>query len=132
MPPVTTSLVACLAVLLCFAMTALVGRARGRHGIKAPATTGHPEFERWYRVHQNTVEQLVVFLPSLMFFGTFVDSKIGAAIGLVWIVGRVHYARSYLRDPEKRGLGMVLTLLPTAVLLIGSIVGIVAVGARWV
>ena len=131
MPPVATSFVACLALLVYFALTALVGRARAKHGIKAPATTGHPEFERWFRVQQNTLEQMVVFLPALMLFGTFVHSKIGAAIGLAWIVGRVLYARAYVRDPETRGPGMMITLMATAALLIGAIIGIARVGARW-
>jgi uncharacterized membrane protein YecN with MAPEG domain len=131
MPPLATSLVACLALLTCFVMTALVGRARGKYGVDAPATTGHPMFERWFRVHQNTVEQIVVFLPSLMLFGIFVSSRVGAAVGLVWIAGRVLYAWSYTKDPAKRHPGMGLTLGSTAVLLIGAIVGIVMTGARW-
>lgn len=131
MPPVAASFVACLALLFTFVLTALVGRARGRHGVKAPATTGHPQFERWFRVQQNTIEQLVVFLPALLLFGAFVDSRVGAAIGLAWIAGRAHYAWSYVRDPERRGPGMVVTLLATATLLIGATVAIGMVGVRW-
>ena len=29
-----------------------VGQARGKFGVKAPAVTGHPEFERAFRAHQ--------------------------------------------------------------------------------
>ena len=131
MPPLATSFVACLALVLYFVLSALAARARARYGIKAPATTGHLEFEKRFRVQQNTLEQIVLFLPSLLLFGVFVDSRIGAAIGLVWIVARLHYAWSYYRDPEKRTPGMVATLLTTAILLIGAIVGIVVVGVRW-
>jgi uncharacterized membrane protein YecN with MAPEG domain len=131
MPPVATSFVACMALLFMFALTVVAARARGRYGVKAPATAGHPEFEKRFRVQQNTLEQIVVFLPSLLLFGTFVDSRIGAAIGLIWIAGRAHYAWSYIRDPEKRGPGMAVTLLATAVLLIGAAVGIARVGIGW-
>jgi hypothetical protein len=31
-----------------------VGNLRGKHAIKAPATSGHPEFDRAYRVQLNT------------------------------------------------------------------------------
>ncbi|MEX2648513.1 MAG: MAPEG family protein [Alphaproteobacteria bacterium] len=72
-----------------------------------------------------------MFVPALPLFGTFVNSRIGAAIGVVWIAGRAHYAWSYVRDPEKRGPGMIATLLGSAVLLPGAIVGIVLVGVRW-
>ncbi|MEX2648516.1 MAG: MAPEG family protein [Alphaproteobacteria bacterium] len=131
MPPVAASFVACLALLLYFVLSANAVRARARYGVKAPATTGHLEFEKRFRVQQNTLEQIVVFVPALLFFGAFVDSRIGAAIGLVWIAGRAHYAWSYVRDPEKRGPGMVATLLSTAVLLVGALVGIGLVGLRW-
>ncbi len=131
MPPVAASFVACLALALYFALSANAARARARYGVKAPATTGHPEFEKRFRVQQNTLEQIVVFVPALLLFGAFVDSRLGAAIGLLWIAGRAHYAWSYVRDPEKRGPGMIATLLSSAVLLVGAIAGIVVVGIRW-
>ena len=131
MPPVLTSLVACLAILLALVLTAMVGKARGKYAVNAPATTGHPEFEKLHRAHANTVEQLVLFLPSLMFFGIMIDSKIAAMIGVVWLAGRLYYVRSYLRDPASRGPGVVLTIVPTAVLLVGSIVALVMQGVAW-
>jgi glutathione S-transferase len=131
MPPLLASLVACLAVLLALVLGAMVGRARQRYNVPAPATTGHPEFEKLQRVHANTVEQLVLFLPPLLIFGAVVDSKIAALLGLVWIGGRLHYARSYLRDPATRLPGMFVTLGATAILLVGSIIGIVVTGIGW-
>ena len=76
-----------------------VGAARGRHGVAAPAMTGHPEFERLVRVQANTIEGLVVYLPCLWLFSAYVDARLGAGLGVVWIVGRLIYARAYARDP---------------------------------
>ena len=99
-----------------------VGSMRGKHGVKAPATAGHPEFERMFRVQQNTMEQLVVFIPTLWIYGYLVNWFWGAAIGLVFIVGRFIYRASYVKDPDSRGLGFTLTFLPTAVMLVWSLV----------
>ncbi len=99
-----------------------VGSMRGKHGVKAPATTGHPEFERMFRVQQNTMEQLVVFIPALWIYGYLVNWFWGAAIGLVFIVGRFIYRASYVKDPDSRGIGFTLTFLPTAVMLVWSLI----------
>ncbi len=82
----------------------LVGRARRTYGVVAPATTGNATFERYYRVQQNTIEQLVVFLPSLWLFGLFTNPVLGALIGLVYIIGRVLYLRRYVSDRPLRAV----------------------------
>lgn len=94
-----------------------VGSMRGKHGVKAPAVTGHPEFERMFRVQQNTMEQLVAFIPALWIYAYLVNPFWGAAMGLVFIVGRFIYRASYVKDPDSRGIGFTLTFLPTAVML---------------
>jgi hypothetical protein len=96
-----------------------VGRARARCGVPAPATAGHPEFERYYRVHMNTLEQLAMFLPLLWMFATYVSALWGAALGAVFIVGRAIYARAYVRDPASRSLGFGVTFLPMLAMLLG-------------
>ena len=53
------ALITLLTVLLISVAMYLVGKARARHGIEAPATTGNPEFERVFRAHQNTLEATV-------------------------------------------------------------------------
>ena len=103
-----------------------VGRARQQYGVKAPATTGHEVFERHYRVQQNTVEQLVVFLPSLYLFASFVHAGIAAALGAVFIVGRALYARGYVADPEKRGPGFLIGYVASNLLLLGGLLGALA------
>lgn len=117
------ALVILLALAEFVALAILVGRARGKYGVKAPATTGHEVFERWFRVHYNTMELLVVFVPSIWLFGIYVNPQLGAAIGAVYLVGRVMYVRSYVRDPAARGGGFGLSMLPTLVLLVGAAIG---------
>ena len=99
-----------------------VGSMRGKHGVKAPAVTGHPEFERMFRVQQNTMEQLVAFIPALWIYAYLVNPFWGAAMGLVFIVGRFLYRASYVKDPDSRGLGFTLTFLPTAVMLVWALI----------
>lgn len=99
-----------------------VGGMRGKHGVKAPAMSGPPEFERMMRVHQNTMEQLIVFLPALWLHAFFVNPLWAAGIGLVYIVGRFIYRSAYLRDPSGRSLGFTTGFFATAVLLIWALV----------
>jgi glutathione S-transferase len=127
------ALVTLLSLALFFWMGADVARARVRFGVPAPAVTGHPEFERHFRVQANTLEGLILFLPSLWLFALTIDGlrssdlgdKIAASLGLVWIVGRVIYRRSYVRDPASRGLGFSVQALASMLLLIGGLVAIV-------
>jgi uncharacterized membrane protein YecN with MAPEG domain len=117
------ALVLALALIEYFAFGILVGRARGQYGVEAPATTGHPIFERYHRVHQNTLEQLVIFVPALWMFGVYASAPIAALLGLVFIAGRFVYLRGYVQDPKKRSTGTMITLLAQAVLLVGGAVG---------
>lgn len=103
-----------------------VGRARGEFEVRAPAVTGHPTFERHFRVHQNTLEQLVLFLPSLWLSAALVGQGFAAGVGVLFVVGRVLYANAYVRDPEKRGPGMLLGFVASAVLLVSAFVGAIA------
>ena len=95
---IVTALALIQAVLFAFQ----VGSARVKHGISAPAVSGHDEFERHYRVHQNTMEQLIVFLPALWMFGYFIHPYWGAGIGLVFVASRFMYQRAYIKDPKSR------------------------------
>ena len=99
------------------------GQARGQYGVAAPATVGHPVFERWFRVQINTVEQLVIFLPALWMFASFVSPWLAALLGLGFGVGRYLFARGYVEDPAKRGPGFVVTLASNALLVVGALVG---------
>lgn len=102
-----------------------VAGARARYGIKAPATTGHEIFERYFRVQQNTLELLIVFIPGLYLFGHYFDPRWAAAIGVLFLIGRQIYAVTYVKDPAKRGAGYGLSFLPAVVLIVGGLVGAV-------
>src|SRR5947209_2839590 len=108
MPPILPALVTGLALVLYTVLGFNVGRARGRYNVSAPATQGDPGFERVYRVHQNTLEQLVLFLPALWLFSLFVSPLWGGGIGLIWILGRILYAWGYYRDASQRGPGFLI------------------------
>jgi glutathione S-transferase len=105
----------------------LVGGARARYKVAAPATTGHPDFERTFRVHYNTLELLVAFIPSIWLFGLYLNPRWGAIIGAVFLVGRALYAVGYIRAPEKRELGATLSFAAVAVLLFGALFGVIRV-----
>jgi glutathione S-transferase len=116
------TIVAVLALIQYTVFGALVGKARMTYKVEAPAVHGDPVFERYYRVHMNTLESLVMFLPSLFLFANYVDANIAAGLGVVFIVGRLLYARAYIKDPKSRGLGYMLTFLPSVILALGALV----------
>ena len=120
------ALVSALALLLYVATFAAAGRARHRFDVKAPSVTGPPEFERALRVQQNTLEQLVWFIPALWLFALYVSGPWGGWIGLVWIAGRAHYAVAYTRDPATRGPGFLVGFASAGLLLAGALIGILA------
>jgi glutathione S-transferase len=126
------AIVTVLALLQLIWLGLSVGRARARYNVPAPATSGNEMFERHFRVHMNTLEQLVVFLPAMWMFASFVSPLWAAVLGAVFIIGRFVYASAYLRDPGSRSLGFALTALPMLAMLIGSLVWavqLVAIGA---
>ena len=98
-----------------------VGRARYKYGVQAPAITGAPEFERAYRAQMNTLEWLPVFMISMWLFAYELNAMIAAALGVVWIAGRIWYAVGYTQDPAKRGPGFGIQALATMVLLAGAL-----------
>ncbi len=128
LPGLLSAVVTILALLVFFYMGTRVAAARGKHGIKAPATTGHPEMDRAVRVHMNTLEQLIVFLPLLWLATVYFHwaGWLPAVIGGVWIIGRLMYMQAYMADPDKRGLGFGITALAHVVLLIMAVAGIIA------
>jgi glutathione S-transferase len=120
-----TALVTLLAVLFYFFTSVQVSRARVKYGVKHPAISGDPDFERVFRVQMNTLEWLPIFLPSLWLFAVYVSDWIAAVIGIVWILGRVAYMIGYMRAAPQRAPGFLIQTLATAVLLFGSLGAIV-------
>jgi hypothetical protein len=101
-----------------------VGRARGKFKIAAPATTGHPDFERVYRVQMNTTENAIAFLPALWLFAYYVSPMWSGVVGAIWIVGRIWYGRAYAQAASKRTGGFMLSSVAMMTLALGAAVGL--------
>ena len=119
------AIVILLAILEYMVFSMVVGWARGKYGVKAPAISGDPVFERYYRVHQNTLEQLIVFIPVILIYGYFGNPTWAAAIGVLFLVGRPVYFLGYVKDPAKRGPGFGLGFVANVILLIAGLVAII-------
>jgi glutathione S-transferase len=120
-----TALVTCLAVLFYFFTSVQVVKARTAFGIKVPAISGHPDFERVFRVQMNTLEWMPIFLPSLWLFAIYISDPIAAVLGLVWIAGRLLYLTGYSQAAAKRGKGFAVQALAAIILWAGALGAIV-------
>ena len=118
------ALVTLLAILLLFGTGVGVAVARGRFDIKAPATSGHPAFDRAFRVQMNTLENTVLFLPTLWLAAHYGFAGWAGIAGLVWIVGRIWYAAGYWREAGKRGPGFMVSMLSWVVTLVLAAIGV--------
>jgi glutathione S-transferase len=120
---VWVELVTAAALLQYLAFGTLVGRARVKYGVAAPAISGHAAFERLYRVQANTLEMMVAFVPSLWLAAKYWSPGWISALGALYVIGRFVYFSGYTKDPAKRVLGFQLSLFPVAVLLVAALVG---------
>ena len=103
-----------LAMLLVYFWTGiLVARARARLGVPAPATQGPDEFNRIFRAHVNTLEQLALGLPAFWILAQITRTQFAVGLASIWLVGRILYVLGYSAAAEKRSLGFTLTALPT-------------------
>jgi glutathione S-transferase len=124
--PNFTALVTLLAVIIYFWIGLRVAQARGKFGVKPPATTGHPDFERAFRIQMNTLEWMPIFLPAMWLAAIYV-SDIGAALlGVVWIAGRLLYLRGYAEAAEKREIGFVVQAIAAGLLWLAALIGVLA------
>jgi glutathione S-transferase len=113
-----------LIVLLFYLIVTMnVGRARGKYGIKAPAVSGNEKFERAYRVQMNSLEHLVFLLPAMWLFALSLSDLGGLIGGAIWVIGRIIYAFTYVRDPSSRTLGMMISFLAQIGLFLGATYG---------
>ena len=115
------AIVTLVALLVYVWMALQVTWARRKSGIDAPTMTGDPVLERTIRVQSNTLEWLPIFLPSLWLFAIYWNDMVAAALGVVWILGRIIYALGYVAAPGKREAGFIIQALATAVLLFGAL-----------
>ena len=111
-----TSLSTLVALAVFFWTAILVGKARTQFGVEAPAVSGNEQFERRFRVQMNTLEQLILLLPTLWLCAAWVGDLYATIGAILWSIGRIVYATTYIKDPKKRSLGFVLTLVPTLVM----------------
>ena len=102
-----------------------VGQARTRYNVLAPATSGHEVFERCFRAHMNTLEQLVVFLPSIWLFAHYINAWIAVALGALFIIGRALYFRGYVQSAQTRHAGFMISAIPNVTLLVGALIGVI-------
>lgn len=101
-----------------------VGASRTKYGVNAPSTSGDENWERLYRVQQNTMEQLVVFIPSILAFSFYVSTLWALLPGVLFLVGRQLYSYEYLSNPASRAPGMAMTFLANGILLAGGLIGV--------
>ncbi len=117
------SLVVIIALIEYLFFQGVVGKARGDYQIKAPAITGDQNFERKFRVQQNTLEQLIVFIPAIYLAGIYANEIAAALLGSLFLIGRPIYYRGYVNNPSRRGTGMLIGYIPTVLLLLMALVG---------
>jgi uncharacterized membrane protein YecN with MAPEG domain len=127
---VLVAIVTLVSLLLYFTMGLRVGRARTTYGVAAPATSGHPDFDRRFRVQANTLEWLPLFLVSLWLFALYWDERVAAFFGLLWIVGRILYMTGYSKEAGARGLGFGIQAAATGLLLFGALGRLIWIGAH--
>lgn len=93
-----------------------------------PAKGGYPDvgdgrysdkltYEQWHkfnnaqRAHQNSLEQLPMFLTAILVGGQ-IFPKLSALVGLLICVGRIQYIRGYAsKGPNGRVIGALMSLL---------------------
>lgn len=125
-PKPYTAFITLMDMVLYFAVTFNVGRARSRFKVKAPNTDGPEEFLRVFRVQMNTLEQMAQHLPLLWIAAFAMDDVFAALLGLVWFFGRTLYAIRYYQKANRRTKGFVIAMTANIGLLIGAIAGTVA------
>ena len=122
--PHFTALVTLLAVFLYFWFGFRVGQARAKYGVKAPATTGNPDFERAFRIQMNTLEWMPIFLPAMWLAAVYVSDIAAALVGVVWIAGRALYMRGYAEAADKRETGFFVQATATGILWLAALIGV--------
>jgi len=116
-----TALVTLLALAFYFFTCINVSRSRTRTGVKVPAMSGHPDFERAFRIQMNTLEWMPIFLPSLWLFAIYISDAIAAALGAIWIIGRIVYFVGYSQAAAKRGPGFAIQAIAAIALWVGAL-----------
>lgn len=128
MPLSLPALMTLIAVLWLLFTGFMVGRARTKYKVPAPATTGDPAFERAFRVQMNELENLVAFLPAMWIFAWFGNPRLAALACGVYLVGRVAFAIGYWREARQRRYGYTISMATLAITWVAALVGVL----RWI
>ncbi len=120
----TVYLVILLALVQFIYFTLRTGITREKYGVNAPSTVGNETWERIFRVQQNTMEQLVMFIPGMLAFAHFVSPRWALLPGVLYLAGRQLYSYLYISNPKKRAPGVALSFLPNIALILGAIIGL--------
>ncbi len=111
-----------IALSVYYSQSIFVTKARKKYGIVAPATTGNLDFERVFRVHYNTLEQLPLLIVPLWFFALLVSGYWAGWLGLLWSAGRIGYMYGYYKAADARhSFGSVLSYIACIILIVGSL-----------
>ncbi|WBL78663.1 MAPEG family protein [Bradyrhizobium xenonodulans] len=120
-----TALVTLLAIAFYFFTIMNVSRSRSKTGVKVPATSGHPDFERAFRIQANTLEWMPIVLPALWLFAIYISDAIAAGTGAIWIIGRIVYFIGYSQAAAKRGPGFAIQGIAAIALWAGALGAVV-------
>jgi len=124
-------LVGVASAFMCTWKSLQVGKARKKYKVNYPTmySPDNDMFNCVQRAHQNTLEVLPQFLMVLLIGGARYPI-ISSLAGLIWIAGRIAYAKGYYTgDPKKRMKGSfgyigLFTLLGTTVATALNIIGV--------
>lgn len=119
------TLVTSIMLIQLFVFDIKSGMARDKGGVKAPATTGDVTYEKRNRIHLNTIELLVIAIPSMWIFANYVHALTAAGLGIVYVIGRVIFSQAYMADPDKRGTGFMISMLPVITMMFGGFIGVI-------
>lgn len=117
-------LIIVIALLQYSYFTGRVGFLRAKYGVKAPKTVGNKTWDRLFRIQQNTMEQLVIFIPGMVIFSMFVSETWALLPGILFVIGRQMYSHLYLKNPDSRGPGMILSFFSNIALVLGGLIGL--------
>jgi glutathione S-transferase len=123
--PYYTAIVSLLVIPMLIWLGLRVAGAHRKYNVQLPAMAGDPAFDRIYRAHANTLEWLPNFLIPLWLCGYFLSDIGAAAVGVLWLVGRVMYAIGYAKAVDKRIPGFGIQALACLLLLVGAVVGLI-------
>jgi glutathione S-transferase len=122
--PQLPALVTVVALIVYQGTVMAVGQARMKHKVLAPASTGPEDFECALRVQQNTLEQLVFFLPTFWLAALATSERWACLLGFIWVGARIAYGVGYRISPAKRGPGFGISFLCSIALMVMALLGV--------